>query len=232
MKTNENEGKEDVMSDDGDLACSQALDDIELSQLLTVESTVEPEPKIPKIDAQPFKRPQNRLTLNPIKLKLNKFSFVPSTKRSVVINSVPSTSTANANENKPIESNSTNQPVDKPIMKKNPIFCTPSDDESSQEAAAQNEPAKKLSFKLKLNPSKIFSQRPILQQQNVNDSKDSEKSENDSAYDSMQSSSGSLCGSFGSAAKTGKTPAIFTPGGVTFCDNSELDLSCLDTLEF
>lgn len=221
---NENE-LEDVMSDDGDLACSQALDNIEESQLLVEEPTL----TIPKIDAQLFKRPGNLLTLNPIKLKLNNFSYVASTKQSTVINPVPSASTSNSNENKPIEAKNSNQTAGKPIIKRNRIFCTPSDDESSQEDGSQKKkPAKKLSFSLNLNPSKILSQRPVLQQQNANDSKDSDKSENDSAYDSMRSSSGSSHSGFGSAAKTGKTPPIFAPGGTPLIDYSEQDLSCLE----
>lgn len=210
------------MSDDGDLACSQALDNIE--EILSLSG--EPEPKIPKIDPPPLKQPLNRLTLNP--LRLNRFAFVPSKKPPNVINPPPSTSTSNSNETEPAKTSNDIQFVEQP--KKNRIFCTPSDEESSQNSETQEKLVRKLPFKLKLTSSKFISQRPILQQQNVNTSKDSDKSENDSAYDSMQLS-GSSINAFGSAAKTGKTPPIFPSSGGTH-NISGQDLSCLDSVEF
>lgn len=224
QKSDEDE-KDDAMSDDGDLACSQALDNIEDYLSLTGQ----PEPKIPKIDTQPLKRPVHRLTLNPLKLKLNRFSFVASKKPPNVENPAPSTSTLNSNGSEPAGPSKNIQIADKP--KKNRIFCTPSDEESSQNNGTQQKLVKNLPpFKLNLLSSKISNQRPILQQQNVNTSKDSDKSENDSAYDSMLSSGSS--NTFGSAAKTGKTPPIFPSSAGTPRNISEPDLSFLDTLDF
>lgn len=221
QKTDSNE-MDDAMSDDGDLACSQALDNIEESQLLSGE----PELKIPKIDVHSFQRPANRLTLN-----LNRFAFTAPIKPPTAINpSIPSTSTSNPNENEPIE------PIDPIKPKRNRIFCTPSDDENSQNDGAQEQPAKKLPFQLNFIPSKLSGQRPLVQQQqNVNETKDSESSENDSAYDSMQLSSKSSTPSFitfGSAAKTGKTPPIYGPCSGATGNLADQDLSVLDSLDF
>lgn len=212
--------QEDVMSDDGDLACSQALENLE--ELLTSQS----EQKIPKVDVQPLKRPQNRLTLN-----LNRFSFIaPKKPPAVDSSSAPSTSTLNSNENRPTEPNNTDQAAVKP--KRNRILCTPSDDESSQNDGTQEEPAKKLPFK-----SNLFSlksdHRLILQQQNANEiPKNSENApENDSAYDTMELSSTPSFMQLGSAAKTGITPPIFGPSSGTTGIYAHQDLSHLD-LEF
>lgn len=217
--------KEDTLSDDGDLACSQALDCFEEIS----SSTVEPQAKIPKIDAQPPTNPlikplQNRLTLN-----LKRFAFAPPKKPDLP----PSTSISNSNEEKPVEPNNAPQTVDKPS--RNRIFCTPSDEESSQKSQTQEKPVKKYPFKLNLKPTKPLSPRPVLQQQNVNEPKGDDKSEHDSAYDSMVCSSSSLsasCNTFGSAAKTGKTPAIFPPSNGTSRNISDQDLSFLDNFEF
>lgn len=208
------------MSDDGDLACSQALDSIE--EILS--STGEPQPKIPKIDAPPIK-PAIKPPLNRLALNLKRFAFVAPKKTPNV--PPPPASPSNSNNEKPIETSSTNiQTVDKP---RNRIFCTPSDEESSQNSQSQEKPMKKLPFKLN---SKFTVQRPILQQQN-HEPKDSDKrAENDSAYDSMVLSSSSSCHTFGSAAKTGKTPPIFPPSRGTPRNISDQDLSCLDDLEF
>lgn len=214
------------MSDDGDLACSQALDSIEESLSLTGK----PELEIPKIVAQPLKRPLNRLTLNPLKLK--RFSFVPP-KKPTAEDPLPSTSTSNSNETEPIEPSNNVQIADKP--KRNRIFCTPNDEESSQDSGTLEKSVKKFPFKLNLVSSKFklnSSPRPILQQQNENTSKkDSDEPENDSAYDTMEFS-GCSSNIFGSAAKTGKTPPIFPSSAGTPQNTTMPDLSCLDTVEF
>lgn len=194
------------------MVCSQALDSIE--EILSL--TEEPAPKIPKIDHEPLKRPTNRLNLN-------RFTFVAPKKQPNMINSIPSTSTKNSNENKPIQSSN----VDKPM--KNRIFCTPSDDESSgNDGSQQRKSVDNLPF---LNLTKFSGQRSVLHQQNVIESKKADKSENDSAYDSMQSNlSASMVNTFGSAAKTGKTPPIYPTSSWNTTDDD--DLSYLDTLDF
>lgn len=210
----------DAMSDDGDLECSQALDNIER------ELSGVPETKIPKIDIEPLKRPLNRLTLN-------RFGFGGPKKPPAIVNPppVPSTSTRNANEKQPIvaideTSHSENEPT------RNRIFnCTPDDGESTENNQAQMQPAKRSKLSLNLFSSRLSRRQPVLVQQNENKPKDSEPPENDSAYDSMDVSSMSSFQSF-SAAKEGKTPPIYGTSAGPTCNVGDQDLSFLDTLDF
>lgn len=206
------------MSDDEDLVLSQALDNLERSQM----STGEPEPKMPKLD---FKRPK-LLTLN-----LSRFKSIAS-KTLCKENSGPSSETSTSVANEPPVSNKS-QTINQSI--RNRMLCTPSDDESSQ-----NEPSKrKIStktlnllnkFKFKENPNK----NQPLQQQNAQqqyvgatEKSDGSQPENDSAYDTMTFHSSLPSTASPSCKKTRKTPSSSeTENKVT-----EEDFSYLDTLE-
>lgn len=225
---NDRTGIEKALSDDEDMALSQMLDDFEQSQV----SLGEPKPKIPKIDHQPQARP-NRLALN-----LNRFAFVPQ-KRPNKENSIPIAKGSNSDENSESSSKApeNTQALDKSV--RNRIMCTPSDDESSQMEPPKQPP--KLPFRLNLFRKPIVSsQQSQVQQQHQENvvlaTKDESMPDNDSAYDTMLSSgtpSGTLSNTFGSAAKTAKTPAIFPPS-VSTQNNSEdgEDFSYLENFEF
>lgn len=216
---------EKALSDDEDMALSQMLDDFEQSQV----SLGEPKPKIPKINHQPQARP-NRLALN-----LSRFAFVPP-KRPNKENSIPIAKESNSDESSS-KAPENIQALNKSV--RNRIMCTPSDDESSQMEPPKQPP--KLPFRLNLFRKPIVSsQQSQVQQQHQENAvlatKDESMPDNDSAYDTMLSSgtpSGTLSNTFGSAAKTAKTPAIFPPS-VSTQNNLEdgEDFSYLDDFEF
>lgn len=214
---------EKAMSDDEDMALSQMLDDFEQSQV----SLGEPEPKIPRNDRQPQMRP-NRLALN-----LSRFAFVPQ-KRQNKENSIPIASGSSSDESRSKAPENTQAP-NKSV--RNRIMCTPSDDETSQ--IEPPKPPPKLPFRLNLfRKPMISSQREVEQQHQENAAqalKDESLPDNDSAYDTMLSSGTSsdiLSNTFGSAAKTAKTPAIFPPSASTENNLEEEDLNYLDSFKF
>lgn len=222
-----NETNQGNAIDDDDVCvfqrCTQALqsggDDVETENITL--SAGEPQSKIPKIDAQPpLDRPKKPLLMSRLALKpLNqrRFTFVtPKTSTTNVTNLPQSSHTTNSNkENAVVEPSNTLPTVDK--SKRNRIFFTPSDEESSQnsqqQAQVQQKAVKKFPFKLNLGTFKTSSQRSISQQQQVNE---------------MNTSSNPL----GSAAETGKIPPIWPPSTGTQQSIADQDLSCLDSLEF
>lgn len=205
------------MSDDEDLVLSQVLDDVERSQIC------EPAPKIPKLD---FKRP-NRMSLNLSLLK----SLKNSNKENTLSSSTTATTSSAHDMPMQNEVNTLNRSV------RNRIFCTPSDDESSQNNIASN---LKLSAKTMnlLNSFKFketIDENPQIQQENIaaatKDGIDSQF-ENDSAYDTMLINSSLSSTNPASCRKTGKTPPLFPPSSSTQTKTDEDNLSFLDTLEF
>lgn len=209
------------MSDDEDLVLSQALDDLERSQM----SMCEPKPKMPKID---LKQPL---------LKFSRFAFSAPKNRSkenavpLPSSSNPSTSAANESSNDSSKQNKI-LTVIQPI--RNGIFCTPSDDEHSQnETFKRKLSVKTLNILHTFEANQNSNKDEVLQQQNITLAAKSGEShsENDSAYDTMIFDP-SFPSTATSCFKTGKTPALFPPSGDTQNKIDADDLSFLDTLEF
>lgn len=212
---------EDPVADDEDLFLSQVCDDIERRQT----TSFGPAPKIQKIDHNNGNRPK-------FHLNLSRFAFKP-TKSSEEKPILPSSNQQllTSSENKPKDQQNI-QLVNKAVQ--NRILCTPSDDEMSQNEAADQEPPKRPPLRLSfLKTPLLVSQRSNLHQQNaaISVKGDGSQKENDSAYDTMSFSSSGTPGTFGSAANTGKTPPLFASSGQTQ-NNTEEDLSCLDSIEF
>lgn len=208
------------MSDDEDMALSQALDEIERG---------EPEPKIPKLA---FKKPLlNRLSLNLDRFKLTKQKPVVNNENTDLACKA-STSVASEPAAQP-ESQALNQSV------KNRMLCTPSDDENSQnEQIKPKMSAQKFNllnkFKFKANSAKNqLLQNQNIQQKNVEVAKksDGSNSQNDSAYDTMTFDASLPSTDSASCKITAKTPAIFTPSVETQNKMDDEDLSYLDTFE-
>lgn len=150
----------------------------------------------------------NRLTLRPLKRKQP--TFVAPVNPKNTMNLPQSTSSTDSNKENAVEPSNNIQTVDK--SKRNRIFFTPSDEESSQNSPTQGKPTKKLPFKLNLGTLKTNSQRSTSQQQ--------------------ANETNHLTNTFGSAAKTGCTPVLFPSSGRTPQNLADQDLSCLDDLEF
>lgn len=179
----------------------------------------EPPPKAPKID-------QNRPNRLQLKFGLDRFAFKKPNKE----NSVPQ---SDQNKNDKVELDNTEHIKSAKHPVKNKILCTPSDDESSQIESNRKLPNKS---PFQLNSSKFSqcsSKSQTLPRQNtvVITSAKPNSSENDSAYDSISSSSSiSSLARPVSSTQTGKTPAMFPPSGPTPEKND--DMSYLDSLEF
>lgn len=214
------------VSDDEDQMLSQALDNIEKSQVIAPKdksppkspskpapkSPSEPAPKVPKLD------------LNRPRLNLSRFAFV-APKEAAKVNSNPLNSPQASTSSvfqAPVQNPSTSRPV------KNHLLCTQSDDELSQTPAASIP---------KLRPFRLFKslqsqkskQSQVLQQQNaVAKTSDGSQRENDSAYDTM-----SLSASVPSCQIKARTPALFGDSASVPNDaTDDGDMSFLDTLEF
>lgn len=179
----------------------------------------EPPPKAQKID-------QNRPNRLQLKFGLDRFAFKKPNKE----NAVPQ---ADQNKNNKVELDNTEHIKSAKPPVKNRILCTPSDDESSQIESNRKLPNKS---PFQLNSSKFSqcsSKSQTLPRQNtvVITSAKLNSSENDSAYDSISSSSSiSSLARPVSSTQTGKTPAMFPPSGPTPEKND--DMSYLDSLEF
>lgn len=182
-----------------------------------------PPPKVQKLD-------QNRPNRLQLKFGLDRFAFKKPNKE----NSNPS---SNQNKNDKVELDNTDsvtehiQPAKPPT--KNRIMCTPSDDESSQMESNRKLPNKSPFQLNSIKFSQCSSKSQTLPRQNtvaITSAKPN-SSENDSAYDSLSSSSSiSSLARPVSSTQTGKTPAMFPPSGPT--QNKVDDMSFLDSLEF
>lgn len=211
------------MSDDDDLALSQTLDAIEKAQNPISE------PK-PAIQLPGPKKPRLLLNLKINRLgtlkNLNKTSTVPSANATI-------TSVASKTDEKTIKE------APAQTKYKQPILCTPSDDERSQtESPKPKLSTKTLNLLHSFRANQSTSENQILRERNaiVTATKsDQSQSENDSAYDTMAfdsslPSTGSVLSA--SCRKTGKTPALFAESGVTQNNIDDDDLSFLDSIEF
>ncbi|XP_031621313.1 DNA helicase MCM9-like [Contarinia nasturtii] len=202
-----------MLSDDEDLVLSQALDDIERSQI------GEPMPKMKKFN---FK-PPNRLSLNLSRCK-------DSSKENMNHSADASTSTANQSA-EPKEVGTVNRPVVKPR-----ILCTPNDDENSQNESQKRKISTQTLNKLHSFKFKEKAVDESIRQQNVDAvaKGDVSQPENDSAYDTMPLTSSTLPSTDPvSCRKTGKTPPLFpSPSGATPNDIDNEDLSFLDNIFF
>lgn len=217
----ENNSKRCISDDDDDMILSQALDDLERSQVPL------PEPKMPKLAQKLPKRPL---------IKLGRFAFTApknQSKENVVQLPPPSNSSTIISKGTVDESLNQNKVpnVSQPV--RNRIFCTPSDDENSQnEASRPKLSAKTLNILNSFKANKTLKTDEVLQQPNVTEAKkpDESHSQNDSAYETMAIDA-SLPSTAASCIKTGKTPALFPSSGQTENEVDD-DLSFLDTLEF